>query len=242
MKHFLHKHILSDIHRTVITVVGCGGTGSHVLSGLARMDYALRALGRKGLVVVAYDLDNVEPHNIGRQLFYEQDIGENKAITIIERINLTYGLDWTAYSCKYQEKPNTASIIITCLDSIAQRIEVMTAFKKAKNHVDYPKIYWMDYGNEYDIGQVIIGSLDESEKNRMPCVHEIFNFSNITDDPEIPSCSMADSLSKQGLYTNSILAQLGLNMLFQLLSYYYLEYHGVYMNLTNGDLSYIKLK
>ena len=60
-----------------IVVAGAGGTGSQIVTGLARLDRALRALGHPaGLAVQVWDPDRVSEANVGRQLFFDSDVGQ----------------------------------------------------------------------------------------------------------------------------------------------------------------------
>lgn len=102
--HFTHEYILNPSHRVTVNLVGAGGTGSQVLSALARMDYALYKLGHPGLYVRVYDDDVVTDANIGRQLFRGADIGQNKANVLVTRINTFFGVDWEAVQERYGEK------------------------------------------------------------------------------------------------------------------------------------------
>ena len=57
-----------------VTVVGAGGTGGEVMDGLARLHFALKALGHEyGLDVTLIDDDVVSESNIGRQRFSPVD-------------------------------------------------------------------------------------------------------------------------------------------------------------------------
>jgi PRTRC genetic system ThiF family protein len=80
------KHQIKEI-----SVYGCGGTGSHVINGLARISHALRALGKEDIHVTAWDDDQVSHDNVGRQAFYDSDVGSNKAKVLIDRVNLYLG-------------------------------------------------------------------------------------------------------------------------------------------------------
>ena len=85
MRHYVHNYILNPYHELTVNVIGCGGTGSQVLTALGRMNYALKKLGHLGLHVTAYDGDIVTAANCGRQLFSEQEIGCNKAEALITK-------------------------------------------------------------------------------------------------------------------------------------------------------------
>ena len=51
------KHIVKNLHNGTVNIalVGVGGTGSLVLSGLVRLNHALRQLGHPGIEVKVYD-------------------------------------------------------------------------------------------------------------------------------------------------------------------------------------------
>jgi molybdopterin/thiamine biosynthesis adenylyltransferase len=55
-----------------LAVFGCGGTGSHVAAGLARLEKAINELGGKFPKVTICDPDVVEQPNVGRQLFSDR--------------------------------------------------------------------------------------------------------------------------------------------------------------------------
>ena len=64
--HFTDKYLLSPYHPVTVLVAGAGGTGSQVITNLARMSVALQALGHPGLHLTAFDPDTVTEANIGR--------------------------------------------------------------------------------------------------------------------------------------------------------------------------------
>ena len=51
--HFTDKYLLSPYHPVTVLVAGAGGTGSQVITSLARMSVALQALGHPGLHLTA---------------------------------------------------------------------------------------------------------------------------------------------------------------------------------------------
>ena len=88
-------------HPVTVNIIGAGGTGSQVLTGMARLDVTLRALGHPGLFVTVYDPDIVTDANIGRQLFGPSDLGLNKSQCLVTRINNFFGNDWKAEASFY---------------------------------------------------------------------------------------------------------------------------------------------
>lgn len=73
--HFTDNYLLNPPHPITVNLIGSGGTGSQVLTCLARLDVTLRALRHPGLHVTLYDPDTVSASNIGRQLFGASDLG-----------------------------------------------------------------------------------------------------------------------------------------------------------------------
>ena len=76
-KHNVHRLKTSMLNnRITIVIVGCGGTGSAVLSGLPYLHHALLAAGHpSGLKVYAIDGDRVSETNCVRQPFTATEIG-----------------------------------------------------------------------------------------------------------------------------------------------------------------------
>ena len=94
--HYTDSYLINPQHPVTVNLIGAGGTGSQVLTCLARLDITLRGLGHPGLFVTLYDPDIVTESNIGRQLFSISDVGLNKAQCLITRINNFFGNDWKA--------------------------------------------------------------------------------------------------------------------------------------------------
>ena len=69
--HYTDNYLLKPYHPVTVFIIGAGGTGSQVITNLARMDTALQASGHPGLHVTLFDPDTVTQANIGRQLFSE---------------------------------------------------------------------------------------------------------------------------------------------------------------------------
>ena len=72
--------------------------------GLKNIHQGLLALGFPGLEVILADGDTVSESNLVRQSFYPSDVGLNKTEVLINRLNLSCGLEtgeptrrsWTA--------------------------------------------------------------------------------------------------------------------------------------------------
>ena len=72
----MHTILPYLLRRTVkVAVVGCGGTGSAVISGLPHLHQALLAYGHpSGLSVTVMDGDRISPTNCVRQPFCELSV------------------------------------------------------------------------------------------------------------------------------------------------------------------------
>ena len=246
LKHFTPDYLLNPTHPVSILLCGVGGTGSQVLTGLARIDYALRKLGHPGFNVTAYDGDQVSEANIGRQLFSESDIGQNKATILIGRINRFFGQRWLAQpkhlstDMDAQERTN---FLITCVDTVKARRDCVAAFKKLQknSHPYTQQYYWLDYGNTKNTGQIVLGTFEETKQpkgrkyttvGKLPTLLEMYP--DLEDDEatlrEEPSCSVMEALSRQDLMINTILANLGTDMLFRMFREGGLQHQGIFYN------------
>ena len=57
--HYIEQSLIAPVHKVTVGLIGVGGTGSYVLSILARMNAGLVGIGHPGFHVTAYDGDNV---------------------------------------------------------------------------------------------------------------------------------------------------------------------------------------
>lgn len=247
--HFIPPYLRNPYDPITVALIGCGGTGSQVLQGLARINIALKALGHMGITVTAYDYDTVTKANIGRQLFSREDVGMNKAIALIQRTNRFFGFTWNAKNLL--ERNDCFNIYITCVDSVKSRKEVIETINYSKSEFKAPdrshRYYWIDFGNSKDHGQVIMKTLDgliipskftfadgtkAFNQKTLPGFFDLFpKVKDKKDDG--PSCSLAEALTQQDLFINSSLAQLGCNLLWKLFREEYIEYHGFFLNLKS---------
>lgn len=221
-----------------ILLVGCGGNGAQMLMGLASLDTALRAISSRSLDVTVVDDDVVTEANLGRQPFYRCDLGNSKARTLAERINLAHGLSWKAVHGRAPGavKVADADIVITCVDTASARRALGGELASGSSK----PTYWMDLGNRAGDGQFIIGCPDR-EKGRnhrhLPTVLEYFP--EIADeslpDDNTPSCSVAEALERQSLFVNRVVASHALALLFDLLGRGSIGHAGAFINLVSGQ-------
>ena len=248
--HYTDSYLMNPQHPVTINLIGAGGTGSQVLTCLARMDVTLRALGHPGLFVTVYDPDIVTDSNIGRQLFGPSDLGLNKAQCLVTRINHFFGNDWKAEARLYPQmlrdarKSELANITVTCTDNIKSRLDLWEVLKHLppSGYTDYSTpLYWLDFGNTQTTGQAVLGTIPKKIKqpkseqfrtvNSLKVITRFVKYARVKEADSGPSCSLAEALSKQDLFINSTLAQLGCNILWKMFRNGMIEHHGLFLNL-----------
>lgn len=254
--HFIAPELLNPTNPIEVCLIGAGGTGSQVLTALARMSHSLQALGHAGFQVSLWDDDVVTEANRGRQLFAQCEVGLPKAAALITRCNRFFGTGWKAVDKKFDSQSGRAkaAIYISCVDTVAARFEIAEMLKvsdKSSHYSNAPR-YWMDFGNGKDTGQVIlstIGSIKQPKSGQfetvdsLPFVTEEFGelLHQSERDDDTPSCSLAEALEKQDLFINSAIAQIGCSLLWKMFREGYTEYQGFFMQLTALTVRPIKV-
>ncbi len=214
-----------------VVLVGAGGNGSKALVGLKNLSLALEAIGWRGLEVTVYDPDTVSEANLVRQAFYACDVGRNKAVTLVNRLNLSCGLDWKALPVAFGPvRSSPCELLVSCVDSGEDRLEVSKAAHMAR--------YWLDLANGETYGQAVLGQPKPpgatSRRGRLPTVAELFPSILEPDEARGPSCSAREALSRQDLFVGDAVVTLGLNLVWRLLRHGQIEIHGGFVNLETG--------
>lgn len=253
MRHIVHDYILNPQHPLSVSVIGCGGTGSQVLTALGRMNYALLKLGHPGLHVVAYDADVVTEANCGRQLFSEAEVGLNKATALMSRLNHFFGTSWESVPEMYGKGMPTANVTVSCVDTASARLAIRKVLngREGYNHNDdFARVfYWLDFGNLANTGQVVLGTVGRSFKQNtkkddcegyLRDVTEMFDLAAVDDKNNGPSCSLAEALSKQDLFINSTLANIGMALMWKMFSGI-IDSQGAFLNLETMCVNPIKI-
>lgn len=229
-------------HRVNVSLAGVGGTGSEVLACLARVDYAIRELGHPGLSVTAYDGDRVERPNIGRQAFVPADLGHNKALTLIQRVNFLYGLDWTAqprhFSVPEDGERREIDLLISCVDVAQFRADIGKRLRERS-----PGLLWIDTGNGEHSGQVILGKLGHwwGDDVGLPNVFDYHPELDGMPDDGKPSCSLEEALASQDLPINRAIADVVMQLLWKLLRHGGLDQQGAYVDIRRGAVTPINI-
>jgi len=211
---------ISENTRWSVFLVGCGGTGSFIAHALAQL--AASATGEVMQRVILVDPDLVEQRNIGRQNFAPADIGYPKAQVLALRYNLAFGTEFEWIHGPFEEAllPKNATaltriLLIGAVDTGKARCTIAKVLKE--RHDD---LVWLDAGNGYDRGQVVIGN-SFSRKDLLQSVDENLNIARCLPYPSLalpellkserksaPSCAQAVENEVQGLFVNRFMASI----------------------------------
>jgi PRTRC genetic system ThiF family protein len=260
--HVVEKEWLNPYNPIVVNLIGAGGTGSQVLTALARTNHALIELNHPGLFVRLFDDDKVERANLGRQLFASAELKQYKAVALINRVNLFFGTNWKAVTARYdkaslKQQPELAQagLTISCVDTVQARLEIADILKtlhKHSGHVRNKPVYYMDFGNSRFTGQVIVSTIGKVPQPEMKKYATVDTLPMVTDEfrdlllasestDKTPSCSLAEALTKQDLFINSALANTGASMLWQLFREGMLFNRGFFINLKEFRMQPLKV-
>lgn len=252
--HYTEKSLLAPTNPVTVNLIGAGGTGSKVLTGLMEINESLLALGHAGLQVRLWDDDIITSANLGRQRFFECEVGLSKSVALINRINRCTGANWKAETVKFEKnkagnllKEMSATITISCVDTVNARFgiaEILNEISDNRSYFrNYPR-YWMDYGNSRYSGQVILSTVGnilqaESEKYipvaNLPFVTDEFGdlLRQSEKEDNTPSCSLEEAFQQQDLFINASLAQLGCKLLWSMFRNGMTKYRGCFHNLED---------
>ena len=146
-----------------------------------------------------------------------------------------------------------ANIVMGCVDKIEPREIFQWALRERKvQWAENQLWYWMDFGNDLNSGQVILGGklVNQPEikgtyitRAKLPTAIEMMPtaVSRIMDEDDQPSCSVQQAIEKQDLFINSTVADAGCHMLWQFLRTGYITYNAIFINLETGNIGRNKL-
>lgn len=227
----IHLHI-QDFDRVELSLVGCGGTGSHIASGLVALSDALAE--RDVILHVDFvDPDVVEQKNVGRQLFAKADIGKYKAHVLAERLNDAFGTRFGALAMAIGNeqkdffKPyytHSIKFIVGAVDNPAARAVIAKEVAAAKG-----KLWWLDAGNENHSGQIALGNMTNPQDlrgavalgliDRLPAPSIVYP--DLTRTPRKKSapksCAEATVAGEQSLMVNRVVAAYACELLYAFL-------------------------
>ena len=241
--HTIHAALLQRQVRVV--VVGCGGAGSALASGLPYLHQALIVRGHPGgLHVTVLDGEKISATNCVRQPFSKSEIGLYKSVVLVNRLNMFWELDWEAVPEHLtKNRPLThVDIVIGCVDTRAARSVIQSCATRSSTVG-----YWLDIGNNADSGQFILGEPLNFENrrtgNRLRTVADLYPevVNTELEEDSLPSCSAAEALEKQEPFVNTALANHSLSLLAHLFRYGTIEHHGGFVNLATGHTTPLRI-
>ena len=149
--------------------IGAGGTGSHLVSHIARLIASNETIAERIGSYAIVDGDIVEKKNVGRQLFIARDVGVYKSEVLAKRYSKAYGVS-LGYVCEHlgpgfvdklvpRGSLLSPSLVIGAVDTAAARKLIYDEIRKAQGARN--TIWWMDAGNGRETGQVVLGNTDK---------------------------------------------------------------------------------
>jgi PRTRC genetic system ThiF family protein len=236
----MHTLTAEPLRREVrVLVVGCGGNGTAIAAGLPYLHQAMLVAGHPGgLQVTLMDGDVISPANCVRQPYSSAEIGLAKAVVMVSRLNLFWGLGWTASPefLSEQSEIGDFDVVIGCVDTRAARILIGKHVQGWRSRV----VYWLDLGNSVDSGQFVLGQplngRNRRSTRRLRTAPEIFPelSDESLDGADGPSCSAIEALDRQEPFVNQTLAQHALALLTQLFRYGRINHHGAFVNVAQN--------
>lgn len=163
------RFMLPDTEGYDIFLIGCGGNGSELAPKLARLARNLRKRGER-VSLYFIDPDRVETKNLDRQNFCWSERGLYKAETLANRFAHANGVAITAVTARFKASlvrdltghSQTLKVLVGCVDNPEARFEIARATQESYSR----KLVWLDLGNDYDSGQVLIGGATELHQFR----------------------------------------------------------------------------
>ena len=222
-----------------VLVIGCGGSGSAIAIGLPYLHQAMLVGGHPGgLHVTIMDGDIISPANCVRQPFCSTEIGLPKAVVMVSRLNLFWGLNWTAVAENLTSNIDISyfDIVIGCVDTRAARQLIHTKVTAWRSRI----AYWLDLGNSADVGQFVLGqplkSRNRRSATRLRTAAELFPeiVGPAQDDDGAPSCSALEALERQEPFVNHVLAYHALALLTRVFRHGRITHHGAFVNISEN--------
>ncbi len=222
---------LRAFERVNLILVGCGGTGSHLVSGLGALACELRERSI-AVQLIFVDPDKVEQKNVGRQLFTRADIGKPKAQVLAQRVMQAFGIVVETYvapleNCvtRIESADDNLTLIIGAVDNPAARAYICKLVGDAHGNV-----WWLDTGNENHSGQIALGNCAKAAQlkgsvqlgmtQNLPAPNLVYP--DLLETPRVKkskgaSCAELTATGEQGLMVNRLVAAWALSLLYDFL-------------------------
>lgn len=228
-----------------IVVVGCGGTGSHIIPHLIRL---VSTIKNNYYQITFIDGDVVEEKNLIRQHFIQADVGKNKAEALAGRYSAAFGVP-IGFRDKYMEHygdfqklidNGNHTLIISCVDNIKTRAMIKDLINSW-----FSVTNWIDCGNEEMTGQVVFSARHPdfiykhivAGKYTMPNVFDLYPdlYTKLTTDKfssQLSCAEMAVSSPQHG-FVNLTAATLALNYIYAVLKMQPIHTNVIEFNINN---------
>ncbi len=174
--------ILREPAAYTLILVGCGGNGSYLAPLLTRI--AVQLGQQQPTRLIFCDPDVVEADNLSRQSYNWDAVGRNKAAVLAQQCSDQYGIGIAYSPHPFSEAlvPHPVSesltVIVGCTDNgvingqtgrqaIARCLQLNAPDGKAQA---MPWVWWLDVGNHYQSGQVLLGSAPTWEFSDSPFI------------------------------------------------------------------------
>lgn len=254
--HYVAPYLREPTNPITVNLIGAGGTGSSMLTQLCQLNYTLRELNHPGLHVQLWDPDTISQANQGRQLFASAEVGLNKAVALINRVNRWSGTNWKAMPKRYGliGIKSVANLTISCVDTVAARLAIAGVLREMAPTQSgvYKPFYWLDLGNGKDSGQCMLATVQEIKQPTSEVYETVSQLPFITDEygqeladsekgSDLPSCSLAEALTKQDLFINPSLAVSGAALIWNMLKQGVIENRGFFLNLKDFRTQPVKV-
>lgn len=204
-----------------ILVIGAGGTGGYFLKEISR--YLSGGRHDKVYQIAVADGDIVEEHNLSRQCFIKEDIGNKKSSVLVESLNAAFDLDLKCYPQYITSKAqleeylnlkdaNVIPVLIGCVDNHGCRLICEELFKSLDT------CFYFDSANEIESGEVVF-SIKVNQKQISPLRSDIFpdilkgDIRNVTE----LSCEELNVIHPQHICTNMLAGNILLSAVCRLL-------------------------
>jgi PRTRC genetic system ThiF family protein len=152
-----------------LILVGTGGTGSYLARHTARLAWILQSQYGKKVSLIFVDHDLVEPANVARQDFCQQEIGLPKARALALRYTAAFGVEITTFVEQFHPDMikrvhshwGALTVVIGAVDNARARQSIAETLRE--NTQEVPKVWWLDCGNTLAAGQTLLGSTNNRE-------------------------------------------------------------------------------
>lgn len=259
--HFLPNRAIQERDSVQFIIMGAGGTGSHFAKELGRINFALKSLNRRPIDVSIIDFDVISDTTPYRTTFSNKLIGLTKADTLAQDINNFYDCQFNGYSTSdpikkmdelFRQIRYQTVFVVTCVDTISARQKIYKQLLQKTYKIFNKELreesgfYWLDFGNEVDYGQFVLGTMFSTRQPKNIDFDTVPDLKKVIDifpnffkqkDTNHDSCSIMDMLQNQNLHINQILATFGAEMIWNLLFYRYIDYHGMAINLRTRQFN-----